>query len=86
MLSLRRSWLAATVMLAALAPALAAPAALRPVPTVSKKHKRGLFNDAVRPSSPSLSGTSTLRISVAQGKRNTAKRRNQRRHKRHLRR
>lgn len=83
-----RSMLVAAVSMMALAgtPALASPQALAPVVTVSKKHKRGLFNGAVQPSSSSLSGGSSLRISVAQGKRNAAKCRNQRRHKRHIRR
>lgn len=52
------------------------------VVTVSKKQPRGLFNGVVHPSQPTWRCISPLRISVAQGKRNAAKRRNQRRHKR----
>lgn len=80
-----RALLVASITAAALAcsPAMATHRALTPAVTVSKKHKRGLFG-AVRPSHSSLTGISALRISVAQGKRNAAKRRNQRRHKRHL--
>lgn len=53
------------------------------VVTEQRNQRRGLFNGQVLPSSPSLRGISSLRISVAQAKRNAAKRRNQRRHKRH---
>lgn len=68
-----------------LSPGAYAHPATAPVVTVSTKKKRGLFNGSVLPSSPSLRGISSLRISVAQGKRNAARCRNQRRHKRHIR-
>lgn len=53
--------------------------------TESKKQLRGLFNGAVLPSSPSLRGISSIRITMAQSKRASVKRHNQRRHKRHIR-
>jgi hypothetical protein len=82
-----RALMVAVLGMALSAAHLAAPPAHRtPVVevAVSKKRKRGLFNGAVYPSSPTLWGSSSLRISAAQSKRNSAKRRNQRRHKRHL--
>lgn len=66
-----------------LSPGAYAHQATAPAVTISTRKKRGLFNGAIAPSSPSLRGISALRLSVAQGKRNAAKCRNQRRHKRH---
>jgi hypothetical protein len=77
----------ATVIISALAfgaPAVSALERIGTVITTSKKQRRGLFNGAVLPSSPALRGTSSMRITVAQMKRNSAARRNQQRHKRHV--
>lgn len=73
---------------AAAALALTSPAPLPlhagPIANASKRRARGLFNGLPVPSISSLTGRSSLRVSVAQGKRLAAKRRNQQRHKRHL--
>ena len=83
-----RAMLVASLGVMALADVHPAGPASRSTPALevvtSKKHKRGLVNGAVLPSSSRLWGISSLRISVAQGKRNATKRRNQLRHKRHL--
>jgi hypothetical protein len=70
-----------------LGPAAPAPLPERhaPVLNASKRRNRGLFNDRPYPSFLSLVGKSSLRLSVAQGKRNATKSRNQVRHKRHVR-
>jgi hypothetical protein len=76
---------AAAVALAFSGPALAtAHHTATPVVNASKKRKRGEGNNLVHPYSSSLVGKSSLRLSVAQGKRRSAKRRNQLRHKRHM--
>lgn len=82
-----RAMLAAVVMgaLACTSPAAVLRLEAHTEVNVSSKRKRALFTGAVLPSHPSLSGTKSLHISVAQCKRNAAKRRNKRRHKRHLR-
>jgi hypothetical protein len=83
-----RSMFAAAIGIAALACGAAFGMPHHRTPTVAtetKKQRRGLFNGAVVPPSSSLRGISALRISVAQGKRNAVKCRNQRRHKRHTR-
>jgi hypothetical protein len=60
------------------------PRHAEPVVNVSRRRSLGLFNGLPHPSSPSLAAGSPFRCSVAHGKRLAAKRRNQLRHKRHL--
>jgi hypothetical protein len=79
------SYFAATAALA-----LAGPSAppvnriIEPIPNTSRKRARGLFNNLPYAARPVFAGKSSLRVSVAQGKRLAAKRRNQLRNKRHL--
>ena len=77
------SYFAAAAALAATG-AVTVPRHAEPVVNVSRRRPRGLFNGLPHPSGPSLAASSPLRSSVAQGKRLAAKRRNQLRHKRHL--
>jgi hypothetical protein len=58
-----------------------------PVPReiVGKKVKRGLFNDRAMASQDALQGRKGAAMTCAQQKRNSTKRRNQQRHKRHCR-
>lgn len=58
-----------------------------PVPTavVGKKIKRGLFNGRATASAMALQGRKGAAMTCAQQKRNSAKRNNQQRHKRHCR-
>lgn len=76
---------AALSMGLALSPAHVTPPAAALVATVSKRRKLGLFNGLPIPSRALLVGRSSVRLSVAQAKRNAVKHRHQSRHRHHQR-
>lgn len=78
-----RALMAAAMMMGlSTSPAMLSAPIPTPIVNVSKKAKRGLFNGKVLPSNGLLMGLRSVRLSVAQGKRNAAKHRHKQRHKR----
>ncbi|WP_076592007.1 hypothetical protein [Herminiimonas arsenitoxidans] len=81
MSSIRRSFLAAAVMLGAFSGGAIPVRELRMRPSISSKVKRGFFNDRVLPNAAALVGTRGASVSVAHMKRVAVKHRNRQRHK-----
>lgn len=77
------SYFAAAAALALAGPSAPVKRIIEPIPNTSRKRARGLFNNLPYEAYPEFAGKSSLRVSVPQGKRLAAKRRNQLRHKRH---
>lgn len=78
-----RALMAAAMMMGlSTSPAMLSAPIPTPIVNVSKRTKRGFFNGRASPNLALLMGWRSVRLSVAQGKRNAVKHRRQQRNKR----